>query len=88
MRAAVKNACESLTNFLLNSVILKNTSKDRQFKWVIRKDAENATRDGIRVGLVTLSFRSLNSFRRPFVRKPRGFSHPAMSAAVVDYRTH
>jgi transposase len=41
-----------------------------------------------RCGLVTLAFRSLNSFRRPFVRMPRDFYHPAMSTAVVDYRTH
>ena len=38
-------------------------------------------------GLVTLAFRSLNSFRQPFVRRPRGFCHPAMNAAAADYRT-
>ena len=39
------------------------------------------------IGLVTLLFRSLSSFRRPFVRKPRGFSHPAMNVADAGYRT-
>ena len=39
------------------------------------------------VGLVTLLFRSLSSFRRPFVRKPRGFFHPAMNVADAGYRT-
>ena len=38
-------------------------------------------------GLVTLLFRSLSSFRRPFVRKPRGFFHPAMNVADAGYRT-
>ena len=40
------------------------------------------------VGLVTLAFRSLNSFMRPFVRMPRGFFHLATSAVVVDYKNH
>ncbi|WP_331458382.1 DUF6538 domain-containing protein [Pseudorhodobacter wandonensis] len=39
-------------------------------------------------GLVTLTFRPLNSFRQPFVRRPRGFCHLTTNAAVVDYRTH
>ena len=39
------------------------------------------------IGLVTLAFRSLNSFRQPFVRRPKGFCHPAMNAAAADYRT-
>ena len=41
----------------------------------------------VRNGLVTLLFRSLSSFRRPFVRKPRGFFHPAMNVADAGYRT-
>ena len=41
-----------------------------------------------KTGLVALTFRSLNSFKRPFVRMPRSFFHLATSAAVVDYRTH
>ena len=40
------------------------------------------------LGLVTLAFRSLNSFMQPFVGKPKDFCHLAMSAAVVDYKTH
>ena len=39
-------------------------------------------------GLVTVTFRSLNSFMRPFVRMPRGFSRRAMSDVGVDYRSH
>ena len=39
-------------------------------------------------GLVTLAFRSLNSFMRPFVQMPRGFFHLATSAVVVDYKNH
>ena len=39
-------------------------------------------------GLVTLTFRSLNSFMRPVIRKPRGFCHPAMCADGADCRTH
>ena len=38
-------------------------------------------------GLVALTFRSLNSFRQPFVRRPRGFCHLTTSAAVVDCRS-
>ncbi|MEP3300115.1 MAG: DUF1403 family protein [Pseudoruegeria sp.] len=38
------------------------------------------------VGLVPFAFRSLNSFRQPFVRRPRGFCHLAMNDAVLDYR--
>jgi hypothetical protein len=34
-------------------------------------------------GLVTLSFRSLNLFMRPFVQMPRGFYHLATSACAV-----
>jgi len=41
-----------------------------------------------RNGLATVAFRSLNSFRLPFVRRPRGFCRPAMNDAVVDYRIH
>ena len=37
-------------------------------------------------GLVPLTFRSLNSFMRPFVQMPRGFYHPAMSACALDYK--
>jgi hypothetical protein len=40
------------------------------------------------LGLVPLTFRSLNSFRLPFVRRPRGFCLLTMNDAVVDYRTH
>ena len=39
-----------------------------------------------RIGLVTLTFRSLNLFRQPFVRRPRGFCHPAMNDGGVGYR--
>ena len=39
-------------------------------------------------GLVTVTFRSLNSFMRPFVRMPRGFCHPAMNGGDADCRTH
>jgi hypothetical protein len=38
-------------------------------------------------GLVPVAFRSLDSFRQPFVRRPRGFCRPAMNAAAVGYRT-
>ena len=38
-------------------------------------------------GLAALTFRPLNSFRQPFVRRPRGFCHLTTNAAVVDYRT-
>ncbi|MFT5272755.1 MAG: hypothetical protein ACI85V_002778, partial [bacterium] len=40
------------------------------------------------VGLVPLTFRSLNSFMRPFVRLPRGFCLPAMNGGGADCRTH
>jgi len=39
-------------------------------------------------GLVPLTFRSPNSFMRPFVRIPRGFFHLTTSAAVLDCKTH
>lgn len=38
-----------------------------------------------RIGLVTLTFRSLTSLRLPFVRTPSGFSRRMMSAAAVDH---
>ena len=38
-------------------------------------------------GLDPLTFRSPNSFMRPFARMPRGFFHPVRSVAVLDYRT-
>ncbi len=37
--------------------------------------------------LVPFAFRSLTSFIRPFVRRPKGFCHLTKNAAVVDYRT-
>jgi hypothetical protein len=37
-------------------------------------------------GLVTLRFRPLNSFMRPFVRRPRGFCRLAMSGDGAGYR--
>ncbi len=37
-------------------------------------------------GLVTLTFRSLNSFMRPFVQMPRGFYHLVTSAFALDYK--
>lgn len=39
-------------------------------------------------GLVPVTFRSLNSFMQPFVRRPRGFCHLTTSVGVVDCRTH
>ena len=39
-------------------------------------------------GLVALTFRSLNSFMRPFVRMPMGFCHLATSACGVCYKNH
>ena len=39
------------------------------------------------IGLVPLTFRSLNSFMRPFVQMPRGFYHPAKGGGA-DCRTH
>ncbi|WP_162183579.1 acyl-CoA dehydrogenase family protein [Halocynthiibacter namhaensis] len=38
-------------------------------------------------GLVPLTFRSLNSFMRPFAQKPRDFSRQAMSGDGAGYRT-
>ncbi|MFT5798677.1 MAG: hypothetical protein ACI84R_002745 [Candidatus Azotimanducaceae bacterium] len=52
----------------------------RAFVRYLRQDYGN--------GLVPLTFRSLNSFMRPFVQMPRGFYHPAMSDGVADCRTH
>jgi len=52
----------------------------------VSADPEHKAAD--QIGLVTFAFRSLNSFRQPFFRRPRGFFHPAMNDAVVDYRTH
>ena len=49
--------------------------------------AEVCRRHGLSPGLVTHAFRSLNSFKRPFVRMPRGFCRLAMSAAAVGYKT-
>jgi quercetin dioxygenase-like cupin family protein len=46
----------------------------------------NVVNDGN--GLVALSFRSLNSFMRPFVRMPRGFCLLTRSGAGAGYRTH
>jgi transposase InsO family protein len=40
------------------------------------------------IGLVTVTFRFLNSIMRPFVRMPGGFSRRAMSDVGVDYRSH
>ncbi|WP_187292486.1 transposase [Octadecabacter antarcticus] len=42
--------------------------------------------DKVKSGLVTLTFRSLNSFMRPFVQMPRGFYHLATSACALDYK--
>ena len=39
-------------------------------------------------GLVPFTFRSLNSFIRPFFRMPRGFCRLAMSGGGAGYRTH
>ena len=39
-------------------------------------------------GLVAFTFRSLNSFMRPFVRMPRGFCHLAMSDVGAGYKSH
>ncbi|MDB4254942.1 sel1 repeat family protein [bacterium] len=39
-------------------------------------------------GLVTVMFRSLNSFMRPFAQMPRGFCRPAMNGGGADCRTH
>lgn len=41
-----------------------------------------------RCGLVTLTFRSLNSFMRPFAQMPRGFCRRGMSGDGVDCRSH
>jgi hypothetical protein len=43
---------------------------------------------GIHNGLVAFTFRSLNSFMRPFVRMPRGFCHLAMSDVGAGYKSH
>jgi hypothetical protein len=40
------------------------------------------------LGLVTLTFRSLNSFMRPFAQMPRGFCRRAMSGDGADCRSH
>ena len=39
-------------------------------------------------GLVTLTFRSLNSFMRPFAQMPRGFYRRGMSGDGGVYRSH
>ena len=38
-------------------------------------------------GLVPLTFRSHNSFMRPFARKPRGFYRLAMNGDGAGYKT-
>ena len=40
------------------------------------------------IGLVTVTFRSLNSVKRPFVRMPTDWFHLTSSSVVVDYKTH
>jgi hypothetical protein len=42
----------------------------------------------MKIGLVTVTFRSINSVKRPFVRMPTDFSHLTTSAVAVDYKTH
>jgi len=37
-------------------------------------------------GLVTVTFRPLNSFMQPFVQRPRGFYLPAMNGGGAGYR--
>ena len=44
-------------------------------------------RKNAQLGLVTVMFRSLNSFMRPFAQMPRGFCRLAMSVGGVDYRS-
>ena len=39
-------------------------------------------------GPVAFSCRSGNSFRRPFVRKPRGFSSRGLSVCAADCKSH
>ena len=39
-------------------------------------------------GLVPLTFRSLSSFRQPFVQRPRDFCPPAMNDGGAGYRTY
>ncbi len=43
---------------------------------------------GMGTGLVALTFRSLNSFMRPFVQMPRGFCRLMMNGGGADCRTH
>jgi hypothetical protein len=42
----------------------------------------------LQIGLVAFTFRSLNSFMRPFVRMPRGFCYLAMSDVGAGYKSH
>ena len=37
-------------------------------------------------GLVTLRFRSINTFTQPFVQRPRDFRPPAMNGGGASYR--
>lgn len=39
-------------------------------------------------GLVAFKFRSLCSFKRPFVRKPMGFCIPKLSVFYADCKIH
>jgi hypothetical protein len=54
----------------------------------VRKDTVRLRCPAGDCGLVTLRFRSPNSFMRPSVQMPRGFCRLATSAAAVDYKTH
>ena len=40
----------------------------------------------ILLGLVTLRFRSINTFTQPFVQRPRDFRPPAMNGGGASYR--
>jgi hypothetical protein len=44
-------------------------------------------REGAQGGLVTVTFRSPNSFMRPFAQMPRGFCRLATSGDDADYRS-
>ena len=90
-RADVENFAQNL-EFYLNHIDSKETEENLKthFMGLLKPTYQpsHTIEQYGDIGLVAFTFRSLNSFMRPFVRMPRGFCYLAMSDVGAGYKSH
>ena len=82
------SGCDAISEADATTKRLSDLTSDQRARLAAAQRGQIHEVDRPYSGLVTLTFRSLNSFMRRFSQIPRGFYRRAMSGDGADYRSH